>query len=59
MSMAPAIWLVNFALLDTLHPALAAEMPAYRAPIPPAVADTISAGSTGRCRTPPARTTFS
>jgi hypothetical protein len=37
MSMAPTIWLVNFALIYTLNPDLAAFMPAYWAPIPPPI----------------------
>ncbi len=48
MSMAPSIWLVNFALLYTLNPALAAEMPAYWAPIPSSVANAILASPTGQ-----------
>jgi hypothetical protein len=28
MSMGPALWIVNFALIYTLNPSLAAEMPA-------------------------------
>lgn len=50
MSMAPALWLVNFALIYTLNPALAAEMPARWAPIPSTVSDAILASSTGRVR---------
>jgi len=34
MSMAPSIWIVNFALIYTLNPSLAANMPARRMPIP-------------------------
>jgi hypothetical protein len=41
MSMAPALWLVNFTLIYTLNPALAADMPAYWAPIPATVARAI------------------
>jgi len=48
MSMAPAIWLTNFALIYTLRPALAAHMPAYWAPIPATVADAILASPTGQ-----------
>jgi hypothetical protein len=48
MSMAPSLWLVNFALLYTLKPAAAAKMPAHWAPIPPAVADAIVASPTGQ-----------
>ena len=48
MSMAPALWLVNFTLLYTLNPALAADMPAYWAPIPQAVANAILASPTGQ-----------
>jgi hypothetical protein len=50
MSMAPALWLTNFALIYTLNPALAAEMPAWWAPIPPTVANAILASPTGRVR---------
>ena len=46
MSMVPSIWIVNFALIYTLNPRLAAKMPAYWAPIPPL-----------RCREPPTRVT--
>jgi hypothetical protein len=48
MSMAPSIWLVNFALLFILNPAVAVKMPAYWAPIPSAVADAILASPTGQ-----------
>ena len=48
MSMVPSIWLVNFALLYTLNPALAASMPAKWAPIPATVADAILASPTGQ-----------
>lgn len=34
MSMAPSIWQVNFCLIYTLNPKLAAKMPSYWAPIP-------------------------
>ena len=34
MSMAPSIWVVNFALIYTLNPSLAAKMPARWTPIP-------------------------
>lgn len=50
MSMAPALWLTNFALIYTLNPTLAAEMPAWWAPIPPTVANAILASPTGRVR---------
>ena len=50
MSMAPALWLTNFALIYTLNPALAAEMPARWAPIPSTVSDAILASPTGRVR---------
>lgn len=39
MSMGPALWVVNFALIYTLKPSLAADMPAEWAPIPAAVVD--------------------
>ena len=48
MSMAPSIWLVNFALLYILNPSLAAKMPAYWAPIPANVAGAILASPTGQ-----------
>jgi hypothetical protein len=48
MSMVPSIWLVNFALLYTLKPAVAAKMPAYWAPIPSSVAGAILASPTGQ-----------
>jgi hypothetical protein len=44
MSMGPALWVVNFALLFTLNPSLAAEMPAKWAPLPSAVVQAIVAG---------------
>ena len=42
MSMAPALWLVNFILIYILKPELAAAMPAYWTPIPPNVVAAIS-----------------
>ncbi|MDX2380912.1 MAG: hypothetical protein QNM02_14265 [Acidimicrobiia bacterium] len=48
MSMAPALWLTNFALLYTLRPEIAAKMPAYWTPIPSPVADAILASPTGQ-----------
>ncbi|MFF0816808.1 hypothetical protein ACFYVR_16885 [Rhodococcus sp. NPDC003318] len=48
MSMAPPLWIVNFALLYILKPSLAAAMPAHWAPIPPAVADAVGASPTGQ-----------
>ena len=48
MSMAPSIWLVNFILLYVLNPALAADMPAYWAPIPTTVANAILASPSGQ-----------
>ena len=50
MSMAPALWLVNFTLIYTLNPALAADMPAYWAPIPANVARAILRSPTGQVR---------
>ncbi|RAG81328.1 hypothetical protein DN069_33430 [Streptacidiphilus pinicola] len=50
MSMAPTLWATNFALLYTLNPALAADLPARWAPIPQVVADAILASPTGRVR---------
>lgn len=48
MSMAPPLWIVNFALLYILNPSLAAAMPAHWAPIPSAVADAIQSSPTGQ-----------
>ena len=50
MSMAPSIWLTNFALLYTLNPEVAAQMPAYWTPIPENVADDILKNPHGRVR---------
>jgi hypothetical protein len=47
MSMAPALWLTNFALLYTLKPSIAAQMPAYWTPIPEPVAHAIQGTRTG------------
>lgn len=43
MSMGPALWIVNFALIWTLNPRLAQYMPARWAPLPPAVATALVA----------------
>ncbi|MFI6433380.1 hypothetical protein [Rhodococcus oryzae] len=48
MSMAPPLWIVNFALLYILNPSLAAAMPAHWAPIPSAVADAVKSSPTGQ-----------
>ncbi|MGW0042333.1 hypothetical protein [Rhodococcus sp. NPDC003348] len=48
MSMAPPLWMVNFALLYILKPSLAAAMPAHWAPIPSAVADAVRSSPTGQ-----------
>lgn len=48
MSMAPALWIVNFALIYTLNPRLAAAMPGWWAPIPTEVATAIAASPTGQ-----------
>jgi hypothetical protein len=48
MSMAPSIWLTNFALLYVLNPEIAAAMPAHWAPIPSNVADAILASPNGQ-----------
>ncbi|MGA5823747.1 hypothetical protein ACPC54_38535 [Kitasatospora sp. NPDC094028] len=50
MSMAPALWATNFALIYTLNPKLAADMPARWAPIPDVVANAILTSPTGRVR---------
>ena len=44
MSMGPALWIVNFALIYTLNPSLAAEMPAEWAPVPSGVVQAIHNG---------------
>src|SRR5690606_39262151 len=51
MSMAPSLWLTNFALLYTLKPAIAAQMPAYWTPIPEPVAGALIAAIEGDRRT--------
>jgi hypothetical protein len=48
MSMAPALWFVNFALMYTVNPQMAAKMPAYWTPIPANVALAIAESRTGR-----------
>ncbi|MFE4499786.1 hypothetical protein ACFRFQ_07960 [Rhodococcus sp. NPDC056743] len=48
MSIAPPLWMVNFALLYILNPSLAAAMPAYWAPIPSVIADAVKASPTGQ-----------
>jgi hypothetical protein len=48
MSMAPSIWIVNFVLVYTLNPKLAANMPARWTPIPANVADAVAASPTGQ-----------
>ena len=48
MSMAPPLWLVNFALIYTLKPKLAAKMPARWQAIPPKVARAIRKSPTGQ-----------
>ncbi len=48
MSMAPSIWIVNFALIYTLNPAKAAKMPARWTPIPSEIANAIEASPTGQ-----------
>ncbi|AHH18972.1 hypothetical protein NONO_c41880 [Nocardia nova SH22a] len=48
MSMAPPLWIVNFALIYILKPSLAAQMPAHWAPIPAPVVDAIKASPTGQ-----------
>ena len=48
MSMAPSIWIVNFALIYTLNPSLAAKMPARWTPIPADVASAIAASPAGQ-----------
>src|SRR5207249_12203267 len=41
-SVTAAVYLVNFLLLYMAYPDLAAYMPAYRAPIPPTVGDSLA-----------------
>jgi len=48
LSMAPPLWLVNFALIYTLNPALAADMPAYWTPIPSDLVTALQASSNGQ-----------
>ena len=48
MSMAPSIWIVNFSLIYTLNPSLAAKMPARWTPIPANVAQAIAASPGGQ-----------
>jgi hypothetical protein len=48
LSMAPPLWLVNFALIYTLNPALAAEMPAYWTPIPSDLVIALQMSSNGQ-----------
>jgi len=48
MSMVPPLWIVNFCLIYTLSPDLAANMPAKWAPIPQPVADAIAASEHGQ-----------
>jgi hypothetical protein len=48
MSMVPALWNINFTLIYTLNPKLAAKMPGFWAPIPTAVASAIVASPNGQ-----------
>ncbi len=48
MSIAPSIWITNFALIYTLNPSLAAKMPARWVPIPANVASAIAVSPTGQ-----------
>ncbi len=48
MSMAPPLWIVNFALIYTLNPRLAAKMPARWMPIPANVAVAIAESPSGQ-----------
>ena len=50
MSMAPPLWIVNFVLMYTVNPAMAAKMPAYWTPIPAKVALAIAESPTGQVR---------
>lgn len=48
MSMGPSLWIVNFALIYTLNPSLAAKMPARWTPIPAKVALAIAESPSGQ-----------
>lgn len=48
MSMAPTIWMVNFALLYVLKPSLAAQMPDAWAPVPARVVHALKRSRTGQ-----------
>ena len=48
MSMAPSIWIINFAAVYTLKPSLAAKMPARWTPIPDDVVQALEASPTGQ-----------
>ena len=48
MSMAPSIWIVNFVLLYTLNPSVAAKMPARWTPIPASVALAVAESPSGQ-----------
>jgi hypothetical protein len=48
MSMAPSIWIVNFVLVYTLNPRVAAKMPARWTPIPANVALAVAESPTGQ-----------
>lgn len=48
MSIAPSIYIVNFALIYTLSPRLAAKMPSHWRAIPPEIAAAIAASPTGQ-----------
>ncbi|MGI9186508.1 MAG: hypothetical protein ACR2J9_03135 [Gaiellales bacterium] len=48
ISMVPSLWNINFTLIYTLNPKLAARMPAYWAPLPAAVAAAIESSPTGQ-----------
>lgn len=50
MSMAPPLWIVNFVLMYTVNPEMAAKMPAYWTPIPANVALAIAESPTGQVR---------
>lgn len=48
MSMAPPLWIVNFVLMYTVNPQMAAKMPAWWTPIPAKVALAIAESPTGQ-----------
>jgi hypothetical protein len=58
MSMAPSIWIINFAAVYTLKPSLAAKMPAWWTPIPDEVVQALEASPTGQVPFADVRSSF-